>query len=96
MSKAITRGKILKKWEPIFWPENYLKKGHDMTLKGNILSKTQLKKWAENVTKVRKLFRDRALAIIGKADGLDSEAYLSKTEQLARRMHKRPPSKLRS
>ena len=32
MSKAITRGKILKNWEPIFWPENYLKKGHDMTL----------------------------------------------------------------
>ena len=67
-----------------------------MTLEGNVLSETQLKKQAENVTKVRKLFRDRALAIIGNADGFDSEAYLSKTEQLARRMHKRPPSTLRS
>ena len=45
---------------------------------------------------MRKLFRDRALAIIGNADGFDSDAYLSKTEQLARRMHKRPPSILRS
>ena len=72
MSKTTTRGKNVKKWKPLFWPDEYLAEGHDMTLVGNAISEIQLKKHAANVTKVRKLFRDRALAIIGKADGFDS------------------------
>jgi transposase len=94
MSKATTRGKSQKNWKPIFWPSYYLKEKKDMTLAGNTLSEAQLKKHAVNVTKVRKLFRDRALAIVGKADGFDSETYLSTMEKLARRMHKRAPSTL--
>jgi len=96
MSKATTRGKSQKKWKPLFWPDDYLKAKHDMTVAGNTLSEAQLKKHAFTVTKVRKLFRDRALAILGAADGFDSEAYLSTMEKLARRMHKRPPSTLRA
>ena len=96
MSKATTRGKSQRKWKPLFWPDDYLKAKHDMTLAGNTLSEAQLKKHAVAVTKVRKLFSDRALAILGGADGFDSAAYLSTTEKLARRMHKGPPSTLKS
>ena len=67
-----------------------------MTVAGNALTETQLKKHAANVTKVRKLFRERALAVVGKADGFDSEAYINTTEKLARRMHKGAPSTLRN
>ena len=96
MSKTITRGKSQKQWKPIFWPDEYLALGNDMTLVGNTLSESQLKKHAVNVTKLRKLFRDRALAIVGKADGFDSDAYLSTTEKLARRMHRGAPKTLKS
>ena len=95
MSKTMTRGKDPPKWKPIFWPDDYLKEDHDMTIANNTLSEAQLKKHAINVTKVRKLFKDRALAAMGKAEGFDSEAYSNSLEKLARRMHKGAPSGLK-
>ena len=67
MSKIATRGKSQKKWKALFWPDDYLEEDHDMTLANNALSEDQLKKYATNVTKVRKLFRDRALSVVGKS-----------------------------
>ena len=53
MQKINTRGKSQKQWKPIFWPDDYLGEGHDMTLANNTLSEDQLKKYAFKVTKVR-------------------------------------------
>ena len=69
MSKSNTRNRKEKKWKPIFWPDEYITEGHNMTLEGNKLSELQLKKQAVVATKARKLFRDRAENIVGKAEG---------------------------
>jgi hypothetical protein len=53
LSKAVTatlsRGRMVKEWKPLFWPEQYAKK-NDMTVAGNTLSKEQLVNYGQKVT----------------------------------------------
>ena len=48
LSKAVTatltRGKTAKEWSPVFWPEDYIKEGHNMRVEQNKLSTDQLEK----------------------------------------------------
>ena len=38
VTASISRGKKVKEWKPLFWPDDY-QKDHDMTIENNTLSK---------------------------------------------------------
>ena len=93
MAATLTRGKIAKEWSPHFWPDDYIKEGHNMSVEENKLSKSQLERLGQRATLARKIQRERASAVIkdgGYPENMneeDAEAYLMSTERLARKMH---------
>ena len=50
MKATISRGKKQAKWQPIFWPDNFVKDKHDMSVAGNKLSDAKLQKYAKRVS----------------------------------------------
>ena len=64
MKCTATRGKKQAQWRPIYWPDAYVKEGHDMTVSGNKLSESRLKKLGKRVSQLRKIQRDRAEAVL--------------------------------
>jgi hypothetical protein len=87
MKAEVIRGKKQQPWKPTFWPDDYVKGGHDMTVKGNTLAESKLKEYGIKVTKFRTTQRERALKHM-KISGEDADGYLRTTEALARSMHK--------
>ena len=53
MQKIETCGRQAKEWKPFFWPDDYVKEEHDMTVAGNYLTEAQMKKYAVKATKDR-------------------------------------------
>jgi hypothetical protein len=53
VTASLSRGKIAPEWKPVFWPEDYVKEKHDMTIEGNKLSTSQLEKLGKKVSQCR-------------------------------------------
>ena len=49
----LPRGRKDKEFEPLFWPDNYLLDGHDMTLANNELTQDQLAKYGKKISQFR-------------------------------------------
>jgi len=88
MKYVPTRGKQLLEMEPIFFPDHYVKEGHSMKVKDNIMGRQSLEKLGRKVTKYRKMLRDRALEVSQSFTEEEAELYLKSTKALERRMQK--------
>lgn len=82
VTATLTRGKTQREWKPFFWPDDYIKEGHDMTVEANTLSQSQLERLGQRATLARKIQRERASAAIrgeGYPENMneqEAEAYL--------------------
>jgi hypothetical protein len=84
---TMTRGKKPRAWCPTFWPEQYVKDGHDITLAGNRLTEEQLLRLGQKATIARRIQRERAAAIKNEGEVIDADAYLRSAKNLAEKMH---------
>ena len=84
---TLLRGRQPKEWKPVFWPDQYVKAGHDMTLAGNQLTKQQLVQLGQKVTQARTLQRERAAAVKNDGGAIDQDVYLRSAKGLAEKMH---------
>jgi hypothetical protein len=55
VTATLTRVQTTQKWSPIFWPDDYIKEGHNMRVAGNQLNTQQLEKLGQKATLARKI-----------------------------------------
>ena len=89
MKATVSRGKQTKKYKFLFWPDHYVKEGHSMKLKDNMLTDAQLLKYAKRITKFRSHQRELAIKKVKTGAPEDAaDGYLASCEKLAMKMHR--------
>ena len=81
----LEEGDINEEWQPVFDPEAYLKENQPLSLERFKLSATELKDWAERLTRLRVGIERRAKLMAH----VEPEAAIEDGAPRSRRGHKR-------